>query len=399
MSTLTYTRHPIWQDIYEIDRMGDPFIVDQKVTTEDVIFTRADGEVQKQAWKLNGEAWAAPLSIDQYVNREIHLSQQVLSKDGGCTYWVLAHKDDPTHIVASCESIKKTIFIAGKDAGVEGGFLETTACAVASVYTNPQYRRLGMAALMLRKLQDQLDAESECSALYSDVGKIYYASLGWDAFPSEQATIHLQTANFALPDPSRTKYLTLDDLPALCEKDVAALKTRFQALSSDRWKTHIAFSPEFSQISWQLAREQFVADAMFAKSIERRGAITVNGQSWVYWEHDWREKKLNIMRFVTLDRVASDDIMSAEEEKTWDLIELLRAAAAEAVSWGLTKVLIWNPDILTTVAIKGFHNFHEDQANVIFDERLDSSIPSLRWKNGKNTRETLWEENYYYCWC
>lgn len=379
--------------------MGDPFIVDQKVTTEDVLFARADGELQKLAWKLNGEAWAAPLSIDDYVTRETQLSQQPLSKDGGCTYWILVHKDDPTHIIASCESIKKTVFVAGKDAGVIDGFLEATACAVASVYTNPRYRRLGMAEFMLRKLQEHLDTESECSALYSDVGKIYYANLGWDVFPSDQATIYLQTNDFALPDPPCTKYLTLEDLPALCDMDVAALKARFKHLSLDKSRTHVAFAPDYAQISWQLAREQSVADAMFSKKIERRGAITASGQSWVCWEHDWREKALKIMRFVTLDRNASDNATPVEEEKTWDLVELLRAAAAEAVAWGLTKVLIWNPDPLATAAIKGFHNFHEEQANVIFDERPDSSIPSFRWKNGRSTRETVWEENYYYCWC
>lgn len=378
--------------------MGDPFIVDQKITLEDVLFTRAHGEIQKQAWRLNGEAWAAPLSIDDYITRETHLSQQILSKDGGCTYWILAHKKDPTHIVASCESIKKTVFIAGKDAGSTDGFRETTAYAVASVYTNPKYQRLGMAAFMLRKLEIPLDTDSECSALYSDVGKLYYANLGWNTFPSDQATVHLQTHDFALPEPPRTRFLTLDDLPALCDKDVAAMKARFQQLSLDQSKTHIAFSPDFAQISWQLAREQFVADAMFSQKIERRGAITVTGQSWVYWGHDWRDKTLKIMRFVTLDRVANENAMSVEE-KIWDLIELLRAAAAEAVAWGLTKVLIWNPDPLTSAAIKGFHNFHEEQANVIFDERPDSSIPSLRWKNGKSARETIWEDNYYYCWC
>lgn len=379
--------------------MGDPFIIDQNLSTEDVVFTCAYGDTQRQAWRLNGEAWAAPLSIDDYINREAHLSQQDLSKDGGCTYWVLSTKHDPTHIVASCEAIKKTVFIAGKGAGVKNDFVEATAFAVASVYTNPKYRRLGMAAFMLRKLQAQLDTESECSALYSDVGKIYYASLGWNAFPSDQATVYLQTNDFALPDPPRTKYITFEDLPALCAQDVAALKAKFRLLSLDQSRTHIAFSPDYTQISWQLAREQFVADAMFSKKIERRGAMTLDGRSWVYWDHDWRGKTLKIIRFVTLDRITSDSSMSAEEEKVWDLIELLRAAAVEAVAWGLKKVLIWNPDTLTTAAIKGFHNFHEEQANVIFDERMHHSIPSLRWKNGRKFGETVWEENYYYCWC
>lgn len=373
--------------------MGDAFIY-EKLTTDDVIFARADEALRRLAWQLNGEAWAAPMDIDDYINREGCLSEQSLTKDGRCIYWILAHKDDGTHVVASCESTKKTVFVAGKGTGVNGGFVEATGYAIASVYTNPKYRRMGMAAYMLRKLQEHMDVESECSVLYSDIGKIYYANLGWKAFPSDQATIHLHAEKFSLPPNPKTRYLTIDELEPLCEKDVAAMKARFTKLASDHTKTHVAFAPDYAQISWQLAREQFMTSVLFNRQIERRGAITTSGCSWVYWDHDWREKKLKILRIVMLDAHPETGGTVSEEEKVWDVVKLLQAAATEAAEWGLKKVLVWNPDATTTRGIKGFHNFHED-VDVIFDERKDTSIPSLRWNGGRSTADTIWEDNHY----
>lgn len=379
--------------------MGDPFLDDQNISTEDVVFTKADGELQKLAWRLNGKAWAAPMSIDDYVARETHLSQQALSKDGRCIYWVLSHKDDPTHIVASCESVEKTVFIAGHGTGINDGFLEAKAYSIASVYTNPKYRRMGMAAYMLDQLQEHMDADSECSALYSDIGKLYYANLGWSVFPSDQATIYLESEDFKLPEHPATRYLTVDELEPLCDKDVAAVKAKFQALAADHKKTHVAFSPSYPQIAWQLAREQFMAGVLHKREIEHRGAITHSGKAWMYWDHDWREGKLKIMRIVTLDHDPETGLKVMEENKIVDVLELLRAAAAEATEWGLKKILIWNPDPTVTRGIKGFHNYHEDDVDAIFDERYESSIPSFRWKGGRSTENTVWNENHYYCWC
>lgn len=393
--------------------MGDPFIYD-KITTEDVIFTRADDNIRELTWRLNGEVFAAPLELDAYVAREACLAQQPLCKDGGCTYFVLAHKHDGTHIVASCEAIKKTVFIAGRKAGTNGGggggFLEATGYGIASVYTNPKYRRLGMAAFMLGKVQETMDAESECSILYSDIGRGYYAGLGWNVFPSEQAEISLHAEKngkdaFQQPASSKTRYLTLDELPALCDKDVAQMRTKFQRLAEDETQTHVAFAPDFAQISWQLANEDFVTKVMHPnKPVSHRGAITHNGRSWVYWKFDWRAKQLSILRFVLLeedhvDAHGTGHHSVSEETKAWDVLELLQAAAAEAAAWGLKKVVVWNPNDTTTRGIKGFHNVHEQEVDVILDERKDAAIPSLRWKGGLGVGETVWEDNQYYAWC
>lgn len=383
--------------------MADPFIVNQPITTQDVVFTRADETTRKLAWRLNGEDWASPLDIDSYMEGKAKVSTHALARDDRCIYWILAHKHDGTHIIASCESIKKSVFIAGKAAGGEGssrGFVETTGFAIASVYTNPKYRRLGMAAFMLRKLQEYVDAESTCSVLYSDIGRAYYANLGWDVFPSDQATIHLHQDHFVIPGTATARYLTMDDLPELCAKDVESLRARFtNHFALDTAKTHVAFVPDHAQISWQLERETFVTQRLYSdKEIVNRGAISHCGRSWCYWVHYWREKTLKILRFVQLDNNPETGEAVTEDQKVWDLIELLQAAAAEGAAWGLKKVLVWNPDELVTRGIKRFHDFHEQEVDVVFDERTDTAIPSFRWKGAASTAKTVWEENYYYAW-
>ncbi|TPX13932.1 uncharacterized protein E0L32_005632 [Thyridium curvatum] len=369
------------------------------ITPADIVFAEATPRQQKLAWELNGASWAKPMSIAEYVDREAHLSRQDLAAGGGCRYWVVFPRDRPDEIVAGCESTRKTLLV--RRAGLPGEVYQVSAYAIASVYTNPEYRRLGMASLMLRRLQEAMDLDSEGSALYSDIGKVYYAQLGWDVFPSDQATLEILDREEAArgvvqqqqqqQQQQKTRYLSKDELPALCERDVADLKERLAGLPDDG-KTHIAFSPTWSQVAWHFAREEFMARAMFSRAIERRGAATEDGRSWAIWDHDFREKKLKVQRIVTTRP-------ESEERRVEDVAALLQAAVAEAAAWDLPKVLLWNPDEAFTLGAKGVGNAMEGSVKVIFDERLDGSIPCFRWKGGKDTSATVWEDNYYYCWC
>ncbi|KAK1768899.1 hypothetical protein QBC33DRAFT_469436 [Phialemonium atrogriseum] len=376
------------------------------LSPSDVVFAEATPEQQRRAWELNGVSWAPPLSLPDYLEREKHLSQQELARDGGCKYWVLHLKSDPSTIVASCETTRKPVLIAGAPGEpVRRG----VGYGIASVYTDPAYRRQGMATLMLAKVQEFLDREADCSALYSDIGRHYYGNLGWPAFPSDQATLHLEPPSPAEPgpdsglqpfvpsDPPATRPLARSDLPPLCAADEALLESRLGAPlpagGGGAGMARVAFVPSFAQISWQLAREDFMARKLFGVSVERRGAVTADGKAWVVWDHDWREKKLKVMRLV-----ATHDGGGEAGERIAALKALLEAALAEASAWGLQKVLVWNPDGEVTVACKAVGNAHEDSVKLVLDERLDGSIPSFRWR-GEDKRDTIWEDNYYYCWC
>ncbi|KAK3355335.1 hypothetical protein B0H65DRAFT_44329 [Neurospora tetraspora] len=365
------------------------------ITAADTEFCEATPEQRELAWKLNGAAWARPMSIETYVAREIHLSEQELTKDGSCKYWVLHLKGYPRQIIASCETTRKKVLISENGVSREGyGY------GIASVYTNPDYRRQGMAATLLRHVQKAMDRDSDLSVLYSDIGRQYYSNLGWHVFPSEEVTLTYippaSTSGNEAPalqhtQPDSIRYLRLEELRTLCEVDELHLSARFDRFPTDG-KRHVAFLPSFAQMSWQVARAEFVAGKLLnGKAPENVGAITSHGRAWIYWDHDWKSKKLKVLKIVTV-------LESTQQQRIHDIRVLVEAALVEATTWGLETVLLWNPDEETALGCKAVGDAHPHDLDVVFDERIDDSIPSLRWAGGKHT-DTVWEDNYYYGWC
>jgi GNAT superfamily N-acetyltransferase len=144
------------------------------ITASEVQFHEATPAQRLQTWRLNGLSWAPPLALDDYVLREQQLGETDFTADGRNRYWVLTKTADPDEVVASCETTRKTVHCGGGGGG-GGGHRAVRAYAIASVYTNPKYRRNGMAALLLAGLKEWMDGEGggECSALYSDIGKVW----------------------------------------------------------------------------------------------------------------------------------------------------------------------------------------------------------------------------------
>ncbi|KAK3954853.1 hypothetical protein QBC32DRAFT_71560 [Pseudoneurospora amorphoporcata] len=365
------------------------------IMAADTDFCEATPEQRELAWKLNGAVWARPMSIETYVAREIHLSEQELTKNGSCKYWVLHPKGCPRQIIASCETTRKKVLISENGVSREGyGY------GIASVYTNPDYRRQGMAATLLRHVQEVMDRDSDLSVLYSDIGRQYYSNLGWHVFPSEEVTLTYipptsingnKTPALQHTQPESIRYLHLEELRTLCEVDELHLSARFDRIPTDG-ATHVAFVPSFAQMSWQVARAEFVSGKLLDGKIpENRGAITSNGRAWIYWEHDWKSKKLKVLKVVTV-------LESTPQQRINDIRVLVEAALVEATTWGLGTVLLWNPDEETTLGCKAVGDVHPHDIDAVFDERIDDSIPSLRWAGGKH-KDTVWEDNYYYCWC
>ncbi|KAK1656026.1 hypothetical protein BDP81DRAFT_414005 [Colletotrichum phormii] len=350
-------------------------IVTQYGSEKDVKFASATPAQREAAWRLNGVSWAPPMSLENYMAREVALSKTALSSQ--CNYYVLFNPADPEHIISSCEATAKTLLI--RDAS-SSTLREEKAYAIASVYTNPTYRSHGMATLLLNRLKEAMDADSKASALYSDIGLTYYARLGWAVYPSLQVSL-IPDDPSVLRKPDGVRYLEESEVPAYCEKDVEILKKKLANLPEDG-KTHVAFAPSADQMLWHFTRDSFMAKQLSGRDVTHRGAATVDGKAWVYWDHDFREKKLKVLR------VAGDPEA--------DVTALLQAAVIEAAEWGLAKVLVWNPDEGVSASAKRVSDRTGGAVRVVFDERLDGSIPSLRWKG---EGEVVWEDNEYYAWC
>ncbi|KAM7189303.1 hypothetical protein V8F20_010211 [Naviculisporaceae sp. PSN 640] len=369
-----------------------PAVLD--ITPSDVVFGEATDYQRILAWKLNGADWAAPLTPDEYVERESLLSQTELSTNGGTKYYVLARKDEPDQIVSACELTYKKLLVADK-----AGTRVIDAYAISSVFTDPVYRGNGMAEHLLGEMQKVVDETTECGALYSDIGRLYYTKLGWKDFKTPQLVFHLDPV--ANPETTAsTAHITLlseDDIRNLCDSDIRTLTDKFQQLAHSAGdKTYITFLPSFAQCAWHFTRNTYVAKILAnGRYPKNRGAKTSDGKSWLYWDHDIREKKLRVLRIVT---DASDDIV----KRQGDIKALLTAVLAEAEDWGITEVIVWNPyNEVAGAATEVWRDYVSSGHNLqlVFGEREDGAIPSLRWRGGDESRVVVWEDNECFSWC
>jgi len=366
------------------------------LSASDIVFAEATPEQRQISWELNGMFFASPLSLSDYFAREKLLSQQDLARDGGCRYWVLYPEGRPDRIIASCESFCKPVLIAEN-----GGVRESRGHSVAHIHTNAEYRRQGMAALLMSRLQVQLEQDGECTVLYSDIGKGYYTRLGWTAFPNRLVTLSLlspygstrnrQEPRFEHSEPRRARYLKLEEIPDLCALDGMYLSRRFHNLPPDGF-AHIAFLPTSAQVLWHNVREDFMAEKLSKPRPMNRGAIADNGKTWIYWRHDWRAGQLEILR------VAQNEGLTIEWRAD-EIRVLLEAALVEASAHGLSRVVAWNPDEQMTLGSKGVGNRHQKSVKVVVSEQMDKMIPCFRWSGGRRTQKTVWEDNYAYGWC
>ncbi|EAQ89652.1 hypothetical protein CHGG_06271 [Chaetomium globosum CBS 148.51] len=319
------------------------------LTAADMEFSEATAEQRQLSWRLCGQIWASPMSIDDYVQREQHMADHELNRDGGCQYWVLYLKGYPRQVIASCEITRKRMLISdGKGSPTREGY----GYAIANVYTNPSYRRQGMAAFLLRRVQEQIDTNSDFSASH---------------------------------------------LPNLCERDQAQLTRTFKAIPADDPKTRFAFLPTHGQISWHLARAAFDASRLFpgigttatATPSPIIGAITADKSAWAHWAHDWRKKRLRVLRVVHDGDGGGGTSRGVEEA----FAALLAAAVVEARRWGFARVVLWNPVEAVRIACKSVGNAQPEGVKVVFEDRVEGWVPSLRWNGPRPGGGVAWEEH------
>lgn len=137
-------------------------------------------EAERRAtWLLNGRSWRGALSFPAYIRREEFLGNQLLTRNGRLSFWILVDDStppsNPRKILASCETIRKRVLIAEPGRKVE----EVISYGIGSVFCDPQFRGRGYAGRMMMELGQKLDTsrgEAEMinyfTVLYSDIGKV-----------------------------------------------------------------------------------------------------------------------------------------------------------------------------------------------------------------------------------
>jgi len=324
----------------------------------DLILVPATASERIASIKLNSVAWKGPLDVQTYIERENHLLQQRLTRDG-LTCWILVDRNEPEDertILSSCESYRKTALLA-HDGQVE----KVSTHGVGSVYCRPEFRGKGYAKRMLEELSTKLETwemekeprrKSLFTVLFSDIGKKFYAQFGWRPFSSSHMSLPATTGG---PEKAATRDLFAEDVQkCLCSETVLAkLRDQMRLASQKTSGAKIAILPNFDHFVWHWAREEFYAENL----IPERSPPVVKGagddQTRVYcaWNRNFGEAPEDNVLYI-LRWVYDEPTSQAEEQATVQaMAAILRRAQQEAHEWNMSKVEFWNPTPLLQKAV------------------------------------------------
>ncbi|KAI5866710.1 hypothetical protein GGS23DRAFT_284241 [Durotheca rogersii] len=269
---------------------------------------------KQRTWTLNHAEWGGTLSLDEYLRRERYLMTVPLARDGGMTHWILTNPSlpplgsnagqekrkqeskgttttGPRPVLASCETIRKRVLVTvpGSSA-VRDGLVH----GVGSVFTYPEHRGKRYAGRMLAELGEALRAWQQpeslqkpqvvCSALWSDIGKVFYAEKGWAAYPSLHVEFPVPASAAVGEDENGLRDgkgarkveeggievtvtpITSANLSDLCARDEALLRARLPRVAQTTGRTAVAFVPDVDTMQWHLHREDFITGVLFGDS-------------------------------------------------------------------------------------------------------------------------------------
>jgi hypothetical protein len=366
-------------------------------------------------WNNTSVAWIDSLTLPVYLKEARFLTTVPLARDGGMTTWVLVRKDmapGERQILCSCETFWKHSLTSD----AQGRVSDNMVHGVASVFCPEPYRGRGYAGRMMQELVKELykwqTDKYPCvgTTLYSDIGKQYYAKLGWSPNITN-SQVELAPKPMAW-SPLATAILE-NDLDDICKRDEALVRSQMSA-PTDEIKTRFTIIPDVDHTGWHIGKEQFATIHLFGKTPTAKGVIagSPGQQVWATWVHryygplDAEEPRnvLYILRLVVeVDGTATRLPGDAAKRPTKDVYEtqvkllnaVLQAAQAEAAEWKLDVVKLWDPTPLVLDMLK------DGGLEYTVTEREEDSIASLLWydqQGGISKESPLWVNNEHYAW-
>lgn len=304
------------------------------------------------------------------------------------------------------------MLVSDRSGKVEEGIVH----GIASVFCQTKLRGRGYAARMMRELIPVLykwqTEGRKCfgTTLYSDIGRKYYADLGWSVNATNtQVEIKPEEGSWL----SSAKRVMDEDLEELCRRD-EALVWKQMAEPSDGVDTRFSVIPDVDPMKWHHAKEDFATKYLFDRIPDTRGVIIgePGNQMWSIWtrryysRHDVKDTN-NVLYILRLVIESDESAMGLPKhptmvngdvqrrKKVQQMRMILEAAQAEAAEWHLDVVKLWDPpplvlDLLPDTGI---------EYEVV--QRQNESIASLFWYDESGQRaETLplWVNNEHYAW-
>ncbi|KAI1801847.1 hypothetical protein F4811DRAFT_573667 [Daldinia bambusicola] len=349
----------------------------QPITIEDargtlkVVFSEATAQQDRiRCAKLASTAFGKSLSPEGYLEREAYLAEQPLARGTGWRWWYLTLADDPKQVVAMCKTMHRDLLV--RDSSAAGGdavVRQEQGYCVCSVVTASSYRGRGLASVMLKVVAEWLDGPGNATAsiLYSDVGD-FYVNKGWDMLDAFESILAVppslpSTEQAQFP---KTRPVAADDIPRLCERDVASLKEDFQKHNLPKDTVLATILPTADMINWLQARIAYMNQQTHGKTPEAKGSVCESADAWLFCYPSTRA-----------------------------LARLLLDAVEEAARWGMSEVDIWNPGPELHGAMRFLSS--ELGIEVTSQKREKEHIPCLRWRGGER-KTVVFSPNEFYPW-
>lgn len=166
------------------------------------------------------------------------------------------------------------------------------------------------------------------------------------------------------------------------------IKGRIDNIVPQPGESHVCVLPTANLITWLQDRSDFVGTKINGAPPQNNGSICESADSWLYWFHDFRKEQLAVQRI----RVP----VEATQIRSRALAAMLLDAIEEARAWNLTKVVLWEPEAVLLDAISLLQESFDIKSEI--GARLNSSIPSLRWRHADEANTTTFHFNEFYTW-
>lgn len=210
--------------------------------------------------------------------------------------------------------------------------------------------------------------------------------MGWEMISSIVSNITHPSGTFqpfehtGLPI---TRLLPEEEIPALCDRDVADLKESFANATIGAEEVHLAVLPNTDMITYMHRWGDALNILIRGKTPQVHGAICEAADSWIYWHHGF--DKLLITRVRTPPEKSHGSIDA--------LAGLLLHAVDEARKWGFPKVIAWEPSPELEAALELVKNKFGVEINT---ESRPNSITSVRWQGADHSKKTILHLNENY---
>ncbi|KAF3985141.1 hypothetical protein FT663_05418 [Candidozyma haemuli var. vulneris] len=215
----------------------------------------------------NAQAWKNLLPEQEYVEREFLLSKAKITSSKVNRLCVFALKNKSSgSVVSSMELLIRQAWRFKKENGAVSMIPVLSGC-IGAVYTYPEYRGNGFAAMMVKKCMDEVRCDEYLGTngftfLYSEIGE-YYANHGFKSFEVPLTNIPLSPSNEPLklpPGASLVEYHNFGYLFAHYRDHFAA---QMRSKVNEDGIERISVVPTADFVDWFHLRAKFLSTRIF----------------------------------------------------------------------------------------------------------------------------------------